>query len=156
MVPDFRPDSFFSPAARTLRNTCSYIRLNAMPPSGHPCRLLLFVRTTESSLSGIFFVHTSQVAVWMSLTRSLSCELAPVRLIKFLLVIASSIICSHTSSLVFNALSADRVTCGDEHARTTVSERATLTPHHRISTPTTRFPPSNSPLAVSFVLDLFP
>ena len=78
----------FSPAVRILRNTCSYIRLKAIPPSGHPCRLPRFVRTTKSSLSGISFEHTIQVAVCMSPTRSPNCALAPVRLIKFLSVIA--------------------------------------------------------------------
>ena len=37
----------FSPAVRILRNTCSYIRLKAIPPSGHPCRLPRFVHTTS-------------------------------------------------------------------------------------------------------------
>ena len=73
----------FSPAVRILRNTCSYIRLKAIPPSGHPCRLPRFVHTTKSSLSGISFEHKIHVAVCMSPTRSPKCALAPVRRIKF-------------------------------------------------------------------------
>ena len=53
----------FSPAAGALRNTCSNIRLNAMPTSGQPCLLPRFVQTTESSLLGISLKHTIQLDV---------------------------------------------------------------------------------------------
>ena len=82
----------FSPAVRILRNTCSYIRLKAIPPSGHRCRMPRFVHTTKSSLSGISIEHTIHVAVCMSPTRSSNCALAPVRLIRFLSVITNYLI----------------------------------------------------------------
>ena len=78
----------FSPAVRSLRNTCSYIRLKAIPPSGHPCRLPRFVQPNRRCLA-FRFEHAIQVAVCTSPTRSPNCALAPVRLIKFLSVIAS-------------------------------------------------------------------
>ena len=86
VVPDFRPDS-------SLFTSCSYFTQHQFEH--------------QSSLSGRSCVHTSRVAVCMSLARSSSCELAPVRLIEFLSVIVSYLICSHTSSLMFNALSTD-------------------------------------------------